>query len=75
MKDFKKNLAKISGFLQSLTAPEYCRKVEKAIEKKDKESLINICKDAKVPSQYLPTVVSLLFSMSDSPQQKYPDLF
>jgi len=66
-------LPKISGYLQSLTTPEYCRKVEEAMEKKDKESLVQICRSAKIPDQFLGTIVSLLFSMSVSPNDKYPD--
>jgi hypothetical protein len=72
MARINKKIEKISSYLQSLAQPEYCKKVEEAIEKKDRTSLIQICKNAKIPNQYLASVVSVLFSMA-TPEQKYPE--
>jgi len=72
MSYLNKNIAELSGCLQSLTAPQFASKVEEAVEKKDKTTLIRICRDAKIPRKYLASIVSALFTMSASPQQKYP---
>jgi hypothetical protein len=72
MKNLNERIADVSGYLQSLTAPEFYSQVEEAVEKNDKKSVIGICRKAKIPSNYLSTVVSVLFSMS-SPQQKWPE--
>ncbi len=73
MSNLNKNIAEFSGCLQSLTAPEYASQVEEAVEKKDKASLIKICRNAKIPRKYLASSVNALFTMSVSPLQKYPD--
>ena len=72
MRNLNKNIAELSGCLQSLTVPEFASQVEEAVEKKDKASLIKICRDAKIPVKYVGSVVTALFNMS-SPQEKYPD--
>jgi len=72
MSHLNKNIAELSGCLQSLTTPEFASQVEEAVEKKDKDSLVKICRNAKIPRKYLASIVSALFTMSVSPQQKYP---
>ena len=72
MSNLNKNIAELSGCLQSLTAPEFASKVEEAVEKKDKDSLIKICRNAKIPLKYVSSVVTALFNMSSPQQVKYP---
>jgi hypothetical protein len=53
-----------------LTAPKFSSQVQDAVQRKDKDSLIGLCKKAKIPSAYLGTVVSVVLSVS--PEQKWP---
>jgi hypothetical protein len=72
MEGLNMRIGNICGCLQSLAQPEYCSLVEKAVEKKDSEALISICKKAKIPTKYFATIVATLLSTA-SPQQKYPE--
>jgi len=74
MSNLNKNIAELSGCLQSLTAPEFVSQVEEAVEKKDKASLIKICRNAKIPVKYVSSVVTALFNMSEPGQVKYPNI-
>jgi hypothetical protein len=65
-------IADVSLHLQSLAAPKYSSGVQDAVERKDKDSLIKLCKKAKVPGSYTDIVVSVLLSVG--PQQKWPEL-
>lgn len=73
MKTFNERIADVSFHLQSLAAPEYSSKVQDAVEKRDKNSLIKLCKKAKVPESYTDIIASVLLSVS--PQQKWPDIY
>jgi hypothetical protein len=71
----RKDIAELSGYLQTLSRPEFARKVEEAVETKDKSSLFEVCKSAKIPAKYFSAIVTALFSMSGDPDQvKYPAL-
>jgi hypothetical protein len=70
MKTLNERIADISFYLQSLVAPEFSSEVQDAVERKDKNSLIRVCKKAKIPAVYLGTVVSVLLSVR--PDQKWP---
>ena len=72
MKTLKERIADVSFHLQSLAAPEFFSQVQNAVERKDKNSLIQVCKKAKIPAVYLGTVVSVLLSVG--PEQKWPDV-
>ena len=72
MKTLKERIVDMSFHLQSLAAPEFFSQVQNAVERKDKNSLIQICKKAKIPAVYLGTVVSVLLSVG--PEQKWPDV-
>ena len=72
MKTLKERIADVSFHLQSLAAPEFFSQVQNAVEGKDKNSLIQVCKKAKIPAVYLGTVVSVLLSVG--PEQKWPDI-
>jgi hypothetical protein len=73
MKTLNERIADVSSHLQSLTAPEFFSQVQDAVERKDKNSLIQVCKKAKIPAIYLGTVVSVLLSVH--PDQKWPASF
>jgi hypothetical protein len=73
MKTLTERIAEVSYHLQSLTAPEFSSQVQNAVERKDKKSLIQVCKKAKIPAVYLGTVVSVLLSVG--PEQKWPSNF
>lgn len=70
MRTLNKRIADVSYHLQSLTAPEFSSQVQDAVQRKDKNSLIQVCKKAKIPVAYLGTVVSVLLSVD--PEQKWP---
>lgn len=70
MKTLNDRIADVSFHLQSLTAPEFSSHVQDALERKDKNSLIRVCKKAKIPEKYVSTVVSVLLSVG--PEQKWP---
>ena len=73
MKTLKERIADVSLYLQSLTAPNIFPKVQDAVERQDRNSLIKVCRKAKIPEIYLGNVVSVLLSVS--PQQKWPAQF
>ena len=70
MKTLNERISDVSFHLQSLAAPEFYSKVQDAVERKDKNSLIKVCKKAKIPPVYLGTIVSVLLSVG--PEQKWP---
>jgi hypothetical protein len=70
MKSLKERIADVSFHLQSLMTPSIFPKVQNAIEKKDKNLLMQACRKAKIPEVYLTVVVSVLLSVG--PQQKWP---
>ena len=70
MKTLKERIADLSSCLQSLMAPNVFPKVQDAVEKKDKDLLMKLCRKAKIPEIYLGIVASVLFSVG--PEQKYP---
>lgn len=71
MNALNKRIADMSFHLQTLAEPEFYSQVEDAVEKKDRNLLIKVCKKAKVPAIYLGTVVSVLLSVN--PNQKWPE--
>jgi hypothetical protein len=70
MKTLNERIADVSFHLESLTTPEFFPQVQDAVERKDKNSLVKVCKKAKIPTAYLGTVVSVLLSVG--PEQKWP---
>jgi len=63
----------MSSYLQSLTAPDVFPKVKDAVERKDKNLLMKVCRKAKIPEIYLAAVASVLLSVS--PDQKWPAMW
>ena len=70
MEALKGRIADVSLYLQSLMAPDVFPKVQDAVAKKDKNLLIKVCRQAKIPEIYLGIVVSVLLTVG--PQQKWP---
>jgi hypothetical protein len=70
MKTLSERISDVSFHLQSLAAPEFSLKVQEAVERKDKNSLVKVCKKAKIPGSYIDVVVSVLLSVG--PEQKWP---
>jgi hypothetical protein len=70
MKTLNERIVEVSQHLQSLASPEFSGKVQDAVAKNDKESLLKICRTAKIPMTYSSTVVSVLLSVG--PDQKWP---
>ena len=73
MKALNERIVDVSSCLQSLTAPDLFPKVQDAVEKKDKNLLMKVCRKAKIPEIYLGIVVSVLLSVG--PEQKWPAWF
>jgi hypothetical protein len=72
MKTLNERLADISFHLQSLNTPKFSSEIQEAVDRKDKNSLIKVCKKAGIPAIYVGTVVSVILSVS--PEQKWPSL-
>ena len=73
MKSLKERIGDVSSYLQSLMAPDVFPKVQDAVEKKDKNLLMKVCRKAKIPEMYLGVVASVLLSVG--PNQKWPPMF
>ena len=65
-----KKISKISMYLQTLTAEEYSSQVEEAVEKQDKKALTKVCKEAKIPLLYIPSITAVIMSVGP---QKWPE--
>jgi hypothetical protein len=70
MKTLKERIADVSFYLQSLTAPDVFPKVQDAVERKDKNLLMKVCRKAKIPEIYLSSLLPVLLSVG--PDQKWP---
>jgi hypothetical protein len=70
MRSINEKISDISMYLQTLTTKKYSSQVQEAVEKQDKSTLAKICKQAKIPTLYITSVVSLIMSVSP---QKWPD--
>jgi len=73
MKTLKGRIANVSLYLQSLMAPSIFPEVQDAVERKDKNLLIKVCRKAKVPEIYLGVIVPVLLNVG--PEQKWPYAF
>ena len=70
MKTLKVRIADVSSYLQSLMAPSVFPKVQDAVERKDRNLLMKVCRKAKIPEIYLTIIVSVLLAVG--PKQKWP---
>jgi hypothetical protein len=73
MIDVKERIAEVSQYLQHLLDPVVFPEVQSAVERKDKDSLVEVCRKLKIPEIYLGLIVSVLLSVV--PRQKWPDWF
>ena len=71
MKNLKERIADVSQYLQHLMEPAVFPEVQNAVEKKDKDSLVEVCRKIKIPEIYIGVVVSVLLSISPR-QPKWP---
>jgi len=69
MKTLNERIAELSRHLQTLAKPEFSSEIQDAVERKDKNSIIKVCRKAKIPQIYSSTLVSMLLSVSP---QKWP---
>ena len=69
MKTLNEQILDISGHLQSLTAPKFSSEIEQAVERNDRNTLVKVCRKAKIPRAYIGTVVSTILSVQP---QKWP---
>ena len=70
MKDLKGRIAEISEYLQDLMDSAVFPEVQKAVEKRDKDSLVDVCRKIRIPEIYIGVIVSALLSVA--PRQKWP---
>ena len=73
MKDLKERIADISQYLQRLMDPVVFPEVQNAMEKKDKNLLVEVCKKIHIPDIYIGVILSILLSIG--PKQKWPDIW
>jgi hypothetical protein len=51
--------------------PDVFAEVQNAVERKDKNLLVRVCRKIEIPIIYVPIITSLLLSVG--PQQKWPN--
>ena len=73
MKQIRDRMAEISHHLQNLLTSPLCPEIEKAAERRDKDTLVKTCRKLNIPEIYLGAIVSLLLTVG--PQQKWPEFF
>jgi len=71
MKNLEERITEVSHYLQRLMEPAVFPDVQNAVEKKDKNSLIAICRKIKIPEIYVALMVSVLLSVGPE-QGKWP---
>lgn len=70
MKDLEEKIVEVSSHLQDLTDPEIFQEVQNAVEARDKNALVRLCKKARIPQIYTGAIVSILLAVG--PRQKWP---
>jgi len=71
MKNLEERIVEVSKYLQRLMDPAVLPEVQNAVEKKDKDLLMAVCRKIRIPDIYLAVVVSVLLSVG-SRQPKWP---
>ena len=59
-------MSNMSAHLQTLATSKYYPQIQDAVEKKDKNLLIKVCRKAKIPQIDINSIVSLLLSMNNA---------
>ena len=70
MKNLKERISDISQYLQRLMDPTVLQHVEDAVERKDRNLLVELCRRVRIPEIYIGTLVSVLLTVG--PRQKWP---
>lgn len=70
MTEFRERIAEVSSHLQELLNPEVFPEVQNAVEARDKNAIVRLCRKAKIPQIYVGTIVSVLLAIG--PRQKWP---
>jgi hypothetical protein len=70
MNGVNEKIFNVSKYLQTLTAKKYSSQVQEAIDKHDKNALVKVCKNAKIPTLYISSIVSVIMSVQP---QKWPE--
>ena len=70
MKNIEERIADVSQHLQRLLDPAVFPEVQNAVERKDKNLLVKICRKIKIPEIYIGVIASVLLLIG--PQQKWP---
>jgi hypothetical protein len=70
MISFNEKISDVSKYLQTLTTKKYSSQVQEAVDKQDKNALAKVCKHAKIPAIYIPSIVSVILSVVP---QKWPE--
>jgi len=71
MKPLNVRISDVSFHLQTLASPKFAPQVQDAVQKKDRNLLVAICRQAKIPMIYISTIISVVLSVS--PNQKWPE--
>jgi len=71
VKNLKERMAEVSQHLQQLMDAAVFPEVQNAVEKKDKNSLVEVCRKIHIPEIYIAVIVSVLLSVSPE-QGKWP---
>ena len=71
MKNLKERIVDVSQHLEHLMDPVIFPEVQNAVEKKDKDLLVQVCRKVKIPEIYMSVIVGTLLSIS-SRQPKWP---
>lgn len=73
MKNLEDRIAEVSRYLQCLTAPAVFPEVQNAVERQDKNTLVELCRKVQIPEIYTGVVTSVLLSIG--PEQKWPNIW
>jgi hypothetical protein len=69
MSSVNDRISNISKYLQTLTGKDFSSQIQEAVEKQDRSALAKVCKNAKIPRFYVPSIVSIIMSVQP---QKWP---
>lgn len=70
MGELTERIARVSSYLQELLNPEVFPIVQNAVEARDKNALVKVCRKAGISEMYIGAIVSLLLTVG--PRQKWP---
>jgi len=71
MENLKRRIAEVSESLQLLMEPGVFPEVQSAVEKKDKDLIVEVCRKVRIPEIYIGIIVAVLLSVGPE-QIKWP---